>query len=55
MIYLLLYVDDIILSGSNLDHIEFFKTKLTHEFDIKDKGELKNFLGLEVVYEKSVS
>jgi len=52
IIYLLLYVDDIILSGPNLGHIEFFKTKLTHEFDIKDKRELKNFLGLKIVYEK---
>jgi len=25
---------------------------LTHEFDIKDKGELKNFLGLEIIYER---
>ena len=52
IVYLLLYVDDIILTGPDLHHIEYYKTKLTNEFDVKDKGELKNFLGLEIIYDK---
>lgn len=52
MVYLILYVDDIILMGPNLSHIELCKEMLTDEFDIKDKGELKNFLGLEISYDR---
>lgn len=52
MVYLLLYVDDMILAGPNLEYTEFYKEKLTQEFSVKDKGELKNFLGLEIEYEK---
>lgn len=45
MIYLLLYIDDIILAGPNLKYIEFYKEKLTQEFSVKDKGiSLKFFL-----------
>nr|GEW06471.1 ribonuclease H-like domain-containing protein [Tanacetum cinerariifolium] len=41
---LLVYVDDIILTGNNVDEINKFK-----EFLIKDMGKLKYFLGIEVV------
>lgn len=51
-IYLLLYVDDIILSGPDLTIINECKKQLMKHFEIKDKGELRNFLGLEIKYDK---
>lgn len=45
---LLVYVDDIILTGDNLAMITDFKTVIDHKFKIKDLGSLKYFLGLEV-------
>ncbi|GKF93363.1 uncharacterized mitochondrial protein-like protein, partial [Tanacetum coccineum] len=47
IMYLLVYVDDLILTG-NRDHIMVsFISRLHHEFAIKDLGELNYFLGLE--------
>ncbi|CAN1192604.1 Retrovirus-related Pol polyprotein from transposon TNT 1-94 [Linum perenne] len=48
MIVLLVYVDDIILAGSNEGLIEKIKSRLHTHFKIKDLGKLKYFLGLEV-------
>lgn len=51
-LYLLLYVDDIILAGPDLNIINVYKDKLCKEFEIKDKGKLQNFLGLEIEYNR---
>ncbi|GJU15951.1 uncharacterized mitochondrial protein-like protein [Tanacetum coccineum] len=48
--YLLVYVDDLILSGNNEAAITSFISGLNHEFAIKDLGDLNYFLGLEVAY-----
>ena len=44
----LVYVDDIILAGNNLDTIVHITKLLDQAFSIKDLGTLKFFLGLEV-------
>ncbi|GJT62024.1 ribonuclease H-like domain-containing protein [Tanacetum coccineum] len=46
---LLLHVDDIIVTGNNIDEIEKFKEFLRTKFQIKDLGKLKYFLGIEVL------
>ncbi|KAK1430741.1 hypothetical protein QVD17_13699 [Tagetes erecta] len=46
---LLVYVDDIILTGNNLGELENIKVLLKSNFLIKDLGELKYFLGIEVI------
>jgi len=43
------YVDDVILPGNSLAEIEEVKQALNKTFKIKDLGELKYFLRLEVV------
>jgi hypothetical protein len=50
IIYLLLYIDDIIITGSNMSLIDTFIHKLRHEFSMKDLGTLNYFLGLEVTH-----
>ncbi|CAM8969898.1 unnamed protein product [Rhodiola kirilowii] len=47
LIYLLIYVDDIIVTGNNSSLIEGFTRKLHSEFAIKDLGSLSYFLDLE--------
>ncbi|XP_026398815.1 uncharacterized protein LOC113294645 [Papaver somniferum] len=46
-IYLLVYVDDIIVTGSNTTGITSILTRLQHEFAIKDLGSLSYFLGIK--------
>jgi hypothetical protein len=45
---LLVYVDDIIITGNSVTEIERFKTFLNSKFMNKDLGKLKYFLGIEV-------
>ena len=44
----LIYVDDLIITGSNADSIAALKKKLQGKFPVKDLGPLKYFLGIEV-------
>nr|GEX37733.1 ribonuclease H-like domain-containing protein [Tanacetum cinerariifolium] len=46
---LLVYVDDIVITGSDVDGINEFKLFLSTKFLIKDLGSLKYFLGIEVI------
>ena len=50
---LLVYVDDIILAGDSLSESHHIKTVLDDLFKIKDLGQLKYFLGIEVSHSKS--
>ena len=45
----LVYVDDLLLTGSNANLIDATKTKLHQQFKMKDLGNLKYFLGIEVL------
>ncbi|XP_045802549.1 uncharacterized mitochondrial protein AtMg00810-like [Trifolium pratense] len=47
---LLVYVDDIILVGDSLDEFPHIKKLLDDLFKIKDLGQLKYFLGIEVAH-----
>ncbi|XP_068472360.1 uncharacterized mitochondrial protein AtMg00810-like [Phaseolus vulgaris] len=49
---LLVYVDDIILAGNDKEEIARIKQALNHTFKIKDLGDLRYFLGLEVARSK---
>ncbi|WJX20513.1 hypothetical protein P8452_10060 [Trifolium repens] len=51
-VYLLLYVDDIVLTGSDLHLMNLVKDLLHKHFKIKDLGRLKYFLGIEVARSK---
>jgi hypothetical protein len=46
--FVLVYVDDIIVASSNKKAIEQLLHKLSHEFALKDLGDLHYFLGIEV-------
>lgn len=45
---ILVYVDDLILVSSNEESMKMLKTLLRHYFEMKDMGELKYILGIEV-------
>ncbi|KAG8500663.1 hypothetical protein CXB51_002624 [Gossypium anomalum] len=47
-LYVLVYVDDIVITGSSSDEINYFVQQLHAKFALKDMGELHYFLGIEV-------
>ena len=49
---LIVYVDDIILTGDDEEEIQRLKCKLAQDFEIKDLGLLKYFLGMEFARSK---
>ena len=46
---LLIYIDNMIITGEDEDEIKTLKSKLFQEFEIKDLRRLKYFLGIEVL------
>ena len=52
-IYLIVYVDDIVITGSDRDGIQKLKQHLFSHFQTKDLGKLKYFLGNEVAQSNS--
>ena len=46
---MLVYVDDIILTGNNNDHFKLFIDQLSTRFSLKDLGNLSYFLGMEAL------
>ena len=47
LLVILVYVDDLLVTGSSLHHIQQIREELQHRFKMKDLGELKYFLGIE--------
>ena len=45
---LIVYVDDMIVTGNDLEERKTLQTYLSKEFEMKDLGSLKYFLGIEV-------
>ena len=49
---LIVHVNDIILTGDDVYEIDHLKKELAKEFEMKDLGLLRYFLGMEVVHSK---
>ena len=50
LIIICLYVDDLIVTGSNIKDIQQFKKTMEAEFEMTDLGRLSYFLGMEFTY-----
>jgi hypothetical protein len=48
LIYLVLYVDDMLLIGNNKEIIQDVKNQLSSKFDMKDLGDANFILGMEI-------
>ena len=48
-IYLLLYVDDMLIACKSLSEINKLKFKLNSEFEMKDLGNAKRILGMNII------
>ena len=50
--YLLIYVDDMLIAGKDMSEINKIKTQLSGEFEMKDLGATKKILGMEIHRDK---
>ncbi|GJU66616.1 retrovirus-related pol polyprotein from transposon RE1 [Tanacetum coccineum] len=50
---LIVYVDDMVVTGNDPEEMKNLQTILATEFELKDLGHLKYFLGIEVARSKS--
>ncbi|XP_019265948.1 PREDICTED: uncharacterized protein LOC109243467 [Nicotiana attenuata] len=53
LVIVLVYVDDLLITGNSAELIEHAKAILHQQFRVKDLGELKYFLGIEVLRSKT--
>jgi len=51
-IILLLYVDDMLVAGSNMQEINVLKRKLANSFEMKDLGAAKQILGMRITRDR---
>ena len=42
------YVDDLVITGANMEEIDHFKQQMTNLFRMSDLGKLSFYLGIEV-------
>ena len=52
VLYVIVYVDDLIPSSGSLDLIQRFKASVAADFKIKDLGQLEHFLGIHINYDR---
>ena len=52
--FLLLYVDDILIVGSSMREINYMKASMSLVFEMKDLGAAKQILGMEISRDRSV-
>ena len=51
IIYILIYVDDLLICSKNKELIRNVKRLLSNRFKIKDLGEIKEYLGININYD----
>ena len=52
-VILLLYVDDILIAGSNMEFVNIVKNWLSSNFEMKDMGEAAYILGVKISRDRS--
>jgi len=53
ILYLLLYVDDILMASSDRQEIQKLKKRLNDEFEMKDLGNAKRILGMDIMRDRN--
>ena len=54
-IYLLLYVDDMLIAAKDKEEIRKVKVQLNKDFEMKNLGMTKNILGMEILRDRKAS
>jgi hypothetical protein len=52
VIWLIVYVNDILAASNSHDYLNSFKTQLKHHFDLSDLGPAQHFLGIHIMHDQ---
>lgn len=52
-VYLLLYVDDMLIASKSMSEVEKLKAELSSEFEMKDLGTARKILGMDIFRDRS--
>ena len=52
MVFLVLYVDDILLIGNDVEILSIVKKWLAEQFQMKDLGEVSYVLGIQIIRDR---
>jgi len=52
-VFILVYVDDLIVAGESLAGVAAIKSGISARFDVRDMGEVKDFIGMKVMRDKA--
>jgi len=52
-VFILMYVDDLIVAGERLSGVAAIKNGVSAVFDVRDMGEVKDFIGMKVMRDRS--
>jgi len=53
LVYVLVYVDDLIVAGKSLEGVQMVKASVSASFDVRDMGEVKDFIGMKVMRDRA--
>lgn len=51
--YVIIHVDDLLIAGSHMKVIQYIVNEIKKEFEIKDLGDVKQFLGIDIIKEEN--
>ncbi len=51
-ILVVLYIDDLLIATPYIDLINYIRDSLRYSFDLKELGEVKRFLGFDVIRDR---
>jgi len=53
LVYILVYVDDLIVTGKGLYGVQMVKASVSASFDVRDMGGVKGFIGMLVMRDRA--
>jgi len=53
LVYILIYVDDLVVAGKSLDGVQAVKNSVSATFVVRDMGEVKDFISMKVMRDRA--
>jgi len=53
LVYILVYIYDLIVAGKSLEGVQMVKASVSASFDVRDMGEVKDFIGMKVMRDRA--